>query len=220
MASRFILPFADVGNGIAPSDGAQLFFQVTGGGADKDTFSDQAGTNVNANPVIADADGLFQAIFIVGSYKVILEDKNDVQQWEEDPVISTLESTDLAIVYANVAAMVADTQLAVGLFVRTEGYFTAGDGGDNNYEIVASATGTDDGGSFIDLATHQAKGLFPKRKNYSTQWGTTGDGATNDFTALSNANTFANANNNRLTIPSGNYKISTNLTFTADLEIE
>lgn len=86
MASRLILPFADVGNGISPSDGAKLFFFETGTSTDKNTFSDQTALIANANPVIADGDGLFPDIFLDGTYKVVLKDKNDVQQWEADPV--------------------------------------------------------------------------------------------------------------------------------------
>lgn len=66
-----------------------------------------------------------------------------------------------ATLFANVAQMEAAPDLTVGQFVRTEGYYTPGDGGGNDYEIVAG-TGTDDGGSFIDLPGSglQAKGLF------------------------------------------------------------
>lgn len=161
MASRFILPFADVGDGITPKSGAKLFFTATGTSTDKDTFSDQAATVVNTNPVIADASGLFSDIFIVGSYKVVLKDKNNVQKWESDPVTSLPQTSEISRTFATVAAMVADTSLATGDFVATQGYLAAGDNGENTYEIVAAATGTDDGGSFIDLATHQGKGLFP-----------------------------------------------------------
>lgn len=66
------------------------------------------------------------------------------------------------IVFDSVADMQAATWLTIGQKVRTLGYYTPGDGGGNDYEIVASATGTDDGGSFIDLSGSglQAKGLF------------------------------------------------------------
>lgn len=58
--------------------------------------------------------------------------------------------------------LVDATWLTIGQKVRTLGYYTPGDGGGNDYEIVAATTGTDDGGSFIDLTgiSGQAKGLF------------------------------------------------------------
>ncbi|MFD2855414.1 hypothetical protein ACFSZS_12445 [Seohaeicola zhoushanensis] len=53
--------------------------------------------------------------------------------------------------FASVAAMKAAANLVVGQFVETAGYERPGDHGDARYQIVAAATGTDDGGSYIDL---------------------------------------------------------------------
>jgi hypothetical protein len=88
MASRLILPFADVGRGITPSDGAQLFFFDTNANTLRDTWADKALTTLNTNPVIANADGVFPDIWISGTYKIQLKDKNDVLQnpGEWDPV--------------------------------------------------------------------------------------------------------------------------------------
>lgn len=65
--------------------------------------------------------------------------------------------------FATVAAMVADTDLVVGNFVTVEEYATASDTGVLFYEVVAAATGTADGGEFIDLTgtTLQAQAIFP-----------------------------------------------------------
>lgn len=80
MSSRFIMPFADVGGGIKPSSGAQLFFFETDGVTPKNTFNDQLSTPTpNANPVISDSNGVFGDIYITGTYKVTLEDKNGSQ---------------------------------------------------------------------------------------------------------------------------------------------
>ena len=96
MTSRFVLPLADVGNGISPSAGAKLNFFIVGSTTiRKETFSDSIGTIPNANPVIADGDGLFPEIFIVGSYKVTLTDKNNVQIWEADPIQEFLVTVDI-----------------------------------------------------------------------------------------------------------------------------
>lgn len=64
--------------------------------------------------------------------------------------------------FTSVQEMVDYEFLEVGDFVRTLGYYEPGDGGGNDYEIVAAGTGTNDGGSFIDLSGSgvQAKGLF------------------------------------------------------------
>ena len=74
----------------------------------------------------------------------------------------------------------------VGDVVQTLGYFSSGDGGDNLYEIVAAGTGTDDGGTFINLAGsgHQAKGLFPGGTVNVRQFGAVGNGVADDTAAV------------------------------------
>lgn len=104
--------------------------------------------------------------------------------WVIDALEQTADIANTEKIFATVAAMVADTTLNVGDHVRTLGYTTAGDGGGNEYDIVAAATGTDDGGTFIDLATHQAQGLFPGGKFLVKQWGAVGNGTTNDTAAI------------------------------------
>ena len=89
--------------------------------------------------------------------------------------------------FDSVADMVSDTDLIVGQKVVTNGYYTPGDGGWNAYEIVAAATGTDDGGSFIDLTTHQAQGLFPDGIVRTSQFGARGDGVTDDLATINAA---------------------------------
>ena len=86
--------------------------------------------------------------------------------------------------FDTVADMVAANYLNVGDKVRTLGYYAAGDGGGNDYEIVAAATGTDDGGSYIDLAVHQAKGLFVGGVYSPKQFGAKFDNSTDDTSAL------------------------------------
>jgi len=88
--------------------------------------------------------------------------------------------------YDNLALLKMDTTVQVGQFVRIHGRFAAGDGGDNDYEIVAAGTGTDDGGSFIDLSGSglQARGLFPSGEATIRQFGAVGDGITSDRDAF------------------------------------
>lgn len=71
------------------------------------------------------------------------------------------------------ADLQAATDLTVGQYVFVNGRLAVGDGGANQYEIVAAATGTDDGGSYIDLAGSglQARGLFPGGVVNVAQWG-------------------------------------------------
>jgi hypothetical protein len=196
MASRFILPYADVGNGISPSNGAQLFFYTTGTTTLKDTYSDEALSTANANPVIADADGVFGDVWLADGarYKVTLKDKDGVQIWESDPIVGAPSDSLMAKMFDNlVTDLDSSAEVFVGDIVETAGYTTKGDGGSNTYEIVAAGTGTDDGGSYIDLTTSglQAKGLFPNGRIDVKQFGAVGDGTTSDRVAIKNVYVYA-----------------------------
>ncbi|MBE16512.1 MAG: hypothetical protein Unbinned6354contig1000_3 [Prokaryotic dsDNA virus sp.] len=86
--TRFANPqpqFSDK-NGV-PLAGGKLHFYTVGTNTNKDTYSDDALSTPNANPVILDGDGRPTTdINIDGVYKVVLRDKNNVVIWEKDPV--------------------------------------------------------------------------------------------------------------------------------------
>ncbi len=69
-----------------------------------------------------------------------------------------------------VAAMVADTGLAVGNMVLTQGYTTAGDGGAARYRIVAAATGRDGGGFYHDLTGTNGPAEPMPHRRVSIKW--------------------------------------------------
>lgn len=125
-------------------------------------------------------------------------------------------SVGIARSFDTVALMVAATDLNVGDIVETAGYTTKGDGGDNRYEVVSAASGTVDGGTFIDLDTHQAKGLFPGSRFNVKQFGAFGDGViggggdvtgTDDTTAIQNTI----ATGKHITFPTGVFIFSSTL---------
>jgi hypothetical protein len=89
MASRFAVPVTQLVNNDASGVGSGwlLNFYLTGTTTRKDTFSDNALTSANANPVVADSAGRFGNLFLEsGTYKVILTDAAAVQIWSADPV--------------------------------------------------------------------------------------------------------------------------------------
>lgn len=88
------------------------------------------------------------------------------------------QTNEYSFVFNSVAEMVSSEKLKIGQSVKTLGYHSLGDGGGNDYEIVAAGTGTDDGGSYIDLSGSglQAKGLFIKENVSIKQFGFTGAG--------------------------------------------
>lgn len=91
--------------------------------------------------------------------------------------------------------------------VSTLGYTDTGDGGGNDYKVVAAGTGTADGGSYIDLPGSglQARGLFPLPKISVKQFGAVGDGVSDDSSAISGAQAYAKVQERPLLHPSGTY---------------
>lgn len=88
MAGRFVLPLQAVydANG-APIAGAKAYFYESGTSTPLDTFSDDGLTIANTNPVIADANGRFDDVFLKGQdYKFTLTDSADVTVFTADPV--------------------------------------------------------------------------------------------------------------------------------------
>lgn len=77
--SRLFNPFIQVedANG-NPLAGAKLNTYFTGTSSRKQTFTDSTMGIAHANPIIANANGMFPQIFGTGLYKLVLTDANDV----------------------------------------------------------------------------------------------------------------------------------------------
>jgi len=86
-----INPFVAVdGNGNVRA-GAKLYFYQTGTTTLQNTYADAALTAVNANPLVADSNGLFPATYLGDpptyvAYKAILKTSADVTVWTADPI--------------------------------------------------------------------------------------------------------------------------------------
>lgn len=89
----------------------------------------------------------------------------------------------IPLIFATLADLDACPFLYPGLEAKILGRHNVGDPGSMDYVIVAAATGTDNGGDYIDLATSglQAKALFPNKDiNVWHFGGGTGTPATDD----------------------------------------
>ena len=183
MASRFVYPLAGVGSGIVPADGAKLFFFASGTSTAKATFTDEGLTIPNANPVIADASGVFGDIWMQDGdrYKMILEDRNGVQQPEVDPVIGGLLNGASGVIYDTVAAMKLSSPVA-GTRLITLGYYAAGDGGGAEYLSAASASV--DGFGDHTLANGVIALIQTTGAVFVIQYGAKGDGSTDDTASI------------------------------------
>jgi len=129
-----------------------------------------------------------------------------------------------ALTFDTVADMVASSGLQIGMKVKTWGYTSVGDGGGSEYRIVAAGTGTDDGGSFIDLATHQANLIAGGHINVK-QFGAAGDNTSDDTSALQAAYDYAADVSNKPTggrqvyHPKGIYRTSGKLQVESDVKL-
>lgn len=78
-----------------PISGAKLYFYEAGTTTPLDTYSDEALSSPNTNPVVADADGYYGEIYFEKlPYKVKFTDASDVQIWEEDDINPVSLNTD------------------------------------------------------------------------------------------------------------------------------
>lgn len=102
-------------NPITPSTvvlpGSKAYFYVTGTTALQNTYSDSALTTPNANPVVADASGVFSTIYLDPSlvYKLTLKTSADVLIYTVDPVNDQILSQALIglFLYPRTAAEIA-----------------------------------------------------------------------------------------------------------------
>jgi len=150
-------------------------------------FSDAAGAfPITQTGATTDSLGQFTFYASPAPYNAVFDNNGT-------PVISAIDVGLTTVSFASaidrlnpatVAIMIDDIALDIGDIATTQGYLASGDGGDNKYEIVASGTGAADGGRFINLTTHQAKGLFPTGIKNNKQFGTAADGVAVDDTEL------------------------------------
>ena len=143
MASLMSPPYMDVGAGLTTADGAKLFFYVVGSATPKDTYTTAAATVAHANPVIADAKGVFDAIYLSGDYDWVLKDKNDVQRNSgsvSEFVTATDTESEYVINRATLAAATTDTTMKTGYAVNLAER-TTGNGGGGMWDVIAG-TGT------------------------------------------------------------------------------
>jgi hypothetical protein len=97
MPSLFVLPRqVPLSSAGALLAGAKLFFSQTGTSTAQNTYSDINLTVANANPVVADASGVFGKIYLDPSlphYRVVLKTSADVTLYTEDDVPSNQNTT-------------------------------------------------------------------------------------------------------------------------------
>ena len=83
----------------APLAFGKVFTYQAGTNTPKATFQSEDGVTENANPVILNGAG-YAGIYLIGSYKIVVKDADDVEVWTADPVTSaTREEVDNTTTY-------------------------------------------------------------------------------------------------------------------------
>lgn len=112
MAFRIKLPLIDVGDGVSPASGAELYVFEVGTSTPKTTYSNFALTVTNTHPVVADANGIFSDIFVADQCDVSLYDGNSVLVYGPKTVYAP---DDSVVALAGTGVTIADAG----------GYYTA-----------------------------------------------------------------------------------------------
>lgn len=124
--------------------GYKLYFYITGTTTPKNTYPTRAdaiaGTNANANPVVAAADGRWNPIWLTsGDYKVILKDFDDVTLETRDPADSGLDNV-AHIDFTQSGSTVSRTlQSKLGEFVSVKDFGALGDGSTDDLSAIDDA---------------------------------------------------------------------------------
>jgi len=197
------------------------------------TLKEEDGTLVSVSqPVATGAGGvpLYNGspvqILTDGNYSLKVLNKSGKQVYY---VPNFFEGTPLTefdgryiVPFDTVADMVASTTLVLDTDVFVRDYGTGYGSGPLRFKVVAAATGTDDGGEYIDLPNTtpalQAQQLFPGGKRTFKMWGARANGSNSDYNAML-ACYAANAGQ-RVTATEGTYIFETNLSMSSETEFE
>jgi len=151
MATRLANPtpqFFYNGTPAAPLAGGLMYFYVTGASlVPKDTYSDNALTIPNSNPVVLSSSGVLPNVFLNGAYRVILKDKNGVQQSDRDDVNSIDVIPGTVRDYQAFTSSGTWTKPTDCTFVYVEVW--AGGGGGANSSAGAALLGGASGGEYV-----------------------------------------------------------------------
>lgn len=100
MTAAIFQPFyaAIDGNGV-PMSGALLYFYKTGTTTPQDTYTDSGLGTPNANPVVADSNGLFPPIYLTSGpdYKAILKTSAGVTVATRDPIEAPISAAAVTL---------------------------------------------------------------------------------------------------------------------------
>ncbi|UXY14755.1 hypothetical protein N8I74_15740 [Chitiniphilus purpureus] len=180
-----------------PLSGGKLYTYEAGTSTPKATWVDSAKLAANTNPIILDARGE-ASIYWDGNYKVVLTDADDVGIYTQDPVKSLATAEDIGVIgemsdpssnsyrgpwLKDYSALRSYSGTGA---VQVRCRETEGDGGHGEfyYDSTDITTADNDGTVLVGVGSRRWKRKYTGLAD-PKWWGATGDGVTNDRTALS-----------------------------------
>jgi len=193
--SRFVHPLdSQYNKNGKPLDGAKREFFEPGLLVNKDTFSDEALTTPNTNPVIADGTGTFPEIWLNGNYDVTLKDKNDVSVGLNPLRVNDFATSSNATINVKTTNEMAGLGgLVVGSSVVQTAENSTGNGGSGIYDTITVGTT-----KYVDLPDTFSIIVSTVDSNVALKlrtdgivnilsWGVIADGSTDTSTAMADA---------------------------------
>jgi hypothetical protein len=214
-----------------PLSGGKLYFFETGTSTAKATYSDVAMTIENSNPVVLDSAGRQGDIFFTGAAKIIIKSAANVVIDEVDPVYpvqitpSVVVSDNAGVSvdsYASLLAIDSDTD---GSTCTMLGFTTPGDGGGGVWYWDAASVETVNVATTVKPTDTVGAGRWKRIYNegpLNVKWfGATGDGVSDDYTAIDAAIQYCTTNDLALYIPTGTYYIpnTTSIRFSGNITL-
>lgn len=132
--------------------------------------------------ILFDGSPIRQMTVTGSSYAIkVLNQGNEQVYFQDNVTGASGGGSGSGFDFDTVALAVANTTIVLDALVTTKGYTSIYDGGGNDYDVVAAATGVPDGGLFINLPNTtpplQLRALFPGNVTNPTQWGAVADGS-------------------------------------------
>lgn len=160
MARIFQLPQQVPIVGGEPSPGAMANFYLTGTTTPTDTYTDDALTTPHANPVVADAAGVFPVIYLDPDivYRLVLNNSDTTLIYDEDPIQDSLTQANIGLIfYPRNAAEISAGVTPVNYFMNYGNVLRYG---------TNTTPGTTDMTAAIQAAIDSSKNVFIPEGTY------------------------------------------------------
>ena len=163
-------------------------------------------------------DNYFENLDVQNEINIKLD--NMSQSGELQAIIESFLQLNSLMCFNNVAELKLATNLSVGSFTKTLGYYSINDGGSALYKIVDSTEVQPNNMTVIEIANNLYAILIYDKSNINVkQMGAHGDAETDDLSIINNIINLVESGS-VLYFPNGNYIFSNPLNITKTIEIK